>query len=48
MNRKEDIVLAPPSIPPTHLKCSPANGEYANMRVILAHIQPGTAGETKH
>jgi len=35
-NRKKDIVLAPPNIPPTHVECSLANGERANLRMIMA------------
>lgn len=34
-NEKEDIVLALPNIPPTHLKCSFANWQYANLRMIM-------------
>lgn len=41
LNRKEDIVLTLPNIPPTHSKCSFANGERANLRMITA--QPGLA-----
>lgn len=38
-NRKKDIVLVLPNIPPTHFKCSLANGEHANLRMIMAQTQ---------
>lgn len=38
-NRKEDIVLTLPNIPPTHLKCSFANGDHSNLRMIMAQTQ---------
>lgn len=38
-NRKEDIVLTLPNIPPTRLKCSFANGEHANLRMIITQTQ---------
>jgi len=38
-NRKKDIVLAPPKIPPTHVECSLANGEHRNLRMIMAQTQ---------
>lgn len=37
--RKEDIVLTLPNIPPTHLKCSFANGEHADLGMIMAQTQ---------
>lgn len=39
LNRKEDIVLTLPNIPPTHLKCSFANGERADLRMKVAQSQ---------
>lgn len=44
LNRKEDIVLTLPNIPPTHLKCSFANGGHANLRMIMAQSSLATAG----
>lgn len=38
-NRKEDIVLTLPNIPPTHLKCSFGNEEHGNLRMIMAQTQ---------